>query len=162
MLNLAKLTGITPVEVIKCSDGDSFTAIISNRKTSCRLYGVDAPELGQVFGRHALNHLRNLIELKTLNGRIITYDCYRRVVVDLWAFSTMRIAVLLLRAGMAWHTPRWSPDRHQLQLAMDWAQEGRIGLWKDPHPVAPWIWRRQQGHRTMAMRTSRRWRIKRP
>jgi endonuclease YncB( thermonuclease family) len=162
MLEPPKHPATTPVQVVRCSDGDSFTAIISDRQTSCRLYGVDAPELGQHYGQDSMHHLRNLIELKTLPGRIITYDCYGRVIVDLWAFTTIRIAVLVLRAGMGWHTPRWSPARHELQHAMDWAREGRIGLWHDPHPVPPWTWRREQGHRTMAMRTSRRWRIKRP
>lgn len=162
MIALDRRREHVPVYVYNVSDGDSFWAEVGGRRVHCRLYGIDAPELPQPYGHQAWQELLKLIMGKTLNGRIITIDCYGRSVVDLMAFTTMRIGRLMLRAGMAWHTPRWSPDRHAFSEAMKWAREGRLGLWHDPAPVPPWTWRREQGHRIMAMRTSRRGRIKRP
>jgi endonuclease YncB( thermonuclease family) len=157
-----KIVTLTDIRIVKIADGDSFTAVINDRQSPCRLFGIDAPELGQRFGTAARMTLASLIAGRTLRGRIVTLDCYNRLVIDLWAFSTLRIGILMLRSGMSWHTPRWSPDRHKFSQAMTWARAGRIGLWFDPHPVPPWTWRRLQGHRNIAMRTSRRDRIKRP
>lgn len=150
------------VKILSVQDGDSFHARLNGKVAACRLYGIDAPELPQPFGRQAKRILSEMILGHTLRGSIKTLDCYGRVVVDLWAFSTIRVAVLLLRSGAAWHTPRWSPDRHELQKAMNWARDGWIGLWAQPHPIPPWTWRRNQGHDYMHSRGSRRRRLKHP
>jgi len=156
----------SPVHLAFCvtnvSDGDSFTAIVSGRRVKCRLYGIDAPELHQPFGPTAAENLRDLILDRVLEGRIITLDCYSRTVVDLWAYGAVRVALLMLRDGLAWHTPRWSPDRKGFSHAQHAARISRKGLWVDPCPAPPWTWRRQQGYRVMHARTSRRARVRRP
>lgn len=153
---------LIPIETVKVADGDSFQAIVNHCLSPCRLYGVDAPEMDQPFGRIAKGELSALLLGTVLSGRIITLDCYNRLVIDLWGFSTIRIGTLMLRAGLAWHTPRWSPDRRGFSKAQHHAREGRLGLWSDPDPIPPWKWRRMPGHRTMCQKTSRRQRIKRP
>ena len=153
---------LVPIEIVKVADGDSFSAVVNGIPTACRLFGVDAPEMDQPFGRQAKAELALLALGKTLQGRIITIDCYYRLVVDVWAFSTIRLGILMLRAGMAWHTPRWSPDRLAFTHAQHAARMARKGLWIDPDPVPPWTWRRLQGYRTMHQHTSRRSRVKRP
>jgi endonuclease YncB( thermonuclease family) len=153
---------VLDVHIVHVADGDSFTAVISKRIVKCRLFGIDAPELKQPHGQQARQHFAKLVLGKTLQGTIRTIDCYGRTVVDLWSFSTQRLGILLLRTGMAWHTPRWSPDRYAFKAAQEWAMAGRIGLWANPNPVPPWTWRRAQGSQYTRMMAKRRLRIRHP
>jgi endonuclease YncB( thermonuclease family) len=51
------------------------------------------------------------------------------------------------RPGYAWlyraYAAEQSPeDRERYELAEREAKERKVGLWRDPHPVPPWEWRR--------------------
>jgi micrococcal nuclease len=46
----------------------------------------------------------------------------------------------MVRAGMAWRYDKYSKDA-ELLAAQEAAKEGRLGLWRDREPVAPWDWR---------------------
>ncbi|MGH8655011.1 MAG: thermonuclease family protein [Gammaproteobacteria bacterium] len=53
-----------------------------------------------------------------------------------------------MQTGLAWHYKRYereqSPeDRVAYMRAEEKAQAERRGLWRDPHPVPPWEFRRR-------------------
>ena len=57
-----------PIKIIKIYDGDTITALTSQKeKIKIRLYGIDAPELKQPFGKASKRHLIDLISNKSLN-----------------------------------------------------------------------------------------------
>ena len=48
-------------KVIKVSDGDTITVLQDKRQIKVRLYGIDAPELKQPYGKKSKQFLSNLI-----------------------------------------------------------------------------------------------------
>ena len=51
-------------EVIKISDGDTIVVLSGKEQTKVRLYGIDAPELKQPYGKKSKQFLSNLITRK--------------------------------------------------------------------------------------------------
>jgi endonuclease YncB( thermonuclease family) len=142
-------------EVVGLSDGDTVT-VLDAQKTQykVRLAGIDAPEKRQPFGDRSRQHLASLafrrqvvIEWHKTDrwGRIVG-----KVVVD-------RIDVCLeqVRAGLAWHyldyAREQSPeDRSAYSEAERVARAKRLGLWRDPQPMAPWDFRRSQRQKPLS------------
>ena len=54
-----------PLKIIKIYDGDTITALTSKKeKIKIRLYGIDAPELKQPFGKASKRHLTERFKLQ--------------------------------------------------------------------------------------------------
>ncbi len=49
----------------------------------------------------------------------------------------------LVRNGFAWHFKRYSKDK-ELDALEAQARRQRLGLWRDPHPVSPWEFRKHE------------------
>ncbi len=121
---------VRPIFII---DGDSFIAAPDS--TVFRLWGVDAPELDQKWGKVARSAL---IEL--LHNRRATVEkrgeSYGRPVVRVTA-GGRDVALELLKMGLAWYVPKYAPDRKDYAAAHEEARKARRGLWSDPSPVSP-------------------------
>ena len=134
--------------VVGVHDGDSITLLdADNRQHKIRLDGIDAPELGQPFGRASKKHLVDM-----LAGREAVAECHK---IDRYRREVCRVLVdgadaglEQIRAGMAWYFRRYAnelpPDRRQQYADTEArAKAEQRGLWVDAEPVAPWDWRAQ-------------------
>lgn len=134
---LSQITG----KVVGISDGDTFTFLTNDKKQiKVRLYGVDCPEKGQPFGNEAKLYLSNLIFGKEVSIVEIKKDKFGRTVA-LVTFNKKSINEQLIEGGMAWHFTKYDRNLYWASLEMK-ARKAKTGLWKDPHPVAPWEWRK--------------------
>ncbi|OUT10435.1 hypothetical protein B9N62_10065 [Campylobacter concisus] len=63
LLILTPLISLTAEQskVIKISNGDTITVLSGKEQTKVRLYGIDAPELKQPYGKKSKQFLANLI-----------------------------------------------------------------------------------------------------
>ena len=55
--------------------------------------------------------------------------------------------------GMAWHD-EWFDKSAGLAQAQAGARAARKGLWSDPAPVAPWVWRKTENDRKAAAKAA--------
>ena len=63
------------------TDGDTITLLdVDNRQHKIRLDGIDAPELGQPFGRASKQHLAELLANREAVAECSKIDRYRREV----------------------------------------------------------------------------------
>jgi len=69
------------------------------------------------------------------------YDFYGRLLAVIENEQKQIVNQELVRQGMAWHFKRYSSDATYADLEQE-ARENRVGLWKDPNPIAPWEWRK--------------------
>jgi endonuclease YncB( thermonuclease family) len=135
------------VYITAVSDGDSLTGekqTASGKEIiQMRLYGIDAPDKRQAFGKEAWQFLESLCLNKTLYYDPVSgSDRFRRVIAIAWMpENRMSVNALMLKNGMAWLDPvhcqrricrRWD----KIQAA---AQAKRIGLWSDKNAVPPWV-----------------------
>ena len=140
-----------PGHLVAIDDSDKL--VISYHDTKdffpVRLYGIDAPEKGQPYWQEAKDFLYNLSVGKWVKvllaansgseGRLIA-------IVDLPNGTLANEE--LVKAGLAWvHDeidvdPDWEKNLKALEQE---ARESKRGLWADPHPVPPWVYRKARG-----------------
>jgi endonuclease YncB( thermonuclease family) len=128
--------------VIRVSDGDTLTIQdVHQRVYRVRLDEIDAPELGQAFGKRSRESLAEMCSDKTAYVVTKGADRYGRTL------GRVRCAGVdanseQVRRGMAWVFDRYVRSNSPL-YALQWeAQAIRRGLWSDPQPTAPWRWRK--------------------
>lgn len=141
--------------IVGISDGDTLTARCDaaagqlEQTIRVRLAEIDAPEKAQPFGDRSRQHLAQLCfqqraEVAPLPGSAGT-DRYGRTVARVTCDGVDANADQV-RAGMAWVFDRYARDLTLYDLQAT-ARRSRVGLWADPHPVAPWEWRRESHRR---------------
>jgi endonuclease YncB( thermonuclease family) len=127
--------------VVSVHDGDTLTVLVDRRQVKVRLKDIDAPEIGQPFGRNARQSLSDLCFGKLAAIEIRGRDRYRRTIAQVTCSGTDANAEQV-RRGLAWTYARFTRRDSPLFEVEREARAGRRGLWTDPAPVAPWDWRR--------------------
>ncbi len=135
--------------VVEVADGDTLTVLDAQKKQhKIRLLGIDAPEKAQPFGQKSKESLSGLAFQKQVQVRSSKQDRYGRTVGQVFV-GNMDVCLEQVRLGMAWHYKTYqreqSPeDRVLYDRAESQAREQRVGLWQDPSPVEPSVFRRQK------------------
>lgn len=122
-----------------------------------RFQGIDAPERKQPFGNRAREALSDLVYMKEAELRCNKTDRYKRHICSVWIAPgsaphgprTLDAGLAMVTAGIAWwyraYAREQSPqDRGKYEFAEQEAKARKVGLWRDPEPVAPWDWRKGQ------------------
>ena len=132
-------------------DGDTIDVLTAKFETlRIRLSGIDAPELGQAFGRNAKAALSSLAFTRQVTIEWHKRDRYGRLVGKV-TLEGRDIALEMLTLGMAWHyrqfeTAQRVADRGRYQAAEKQARAARRGLWSDAAPEPPWEYRGRHSH----------------
>jgi micrococcal nuclease len=132
-------------KAIKIIDGDTFDLLTDdNRNIRVRLFGIDCPERGQPFYKVCKNALADRCNGQPLKIIKRDQDRYKRMVADVYTVTDNQwINEQMVACGFAWHFTRYS-NNSILAAAGQQAKAAKLGLWKDPSPVAPWEWRQQK------------------
>lgn len=120
----------------------------ASRQHKIRLQGIDAPELGQPFGRVARDRLAALAKGKAAEIRGQGKDRYGRLLASV-AIEGDDLGRRLVAEGLAWHYTRYSEDAG-LAAAENAARAAERGLWAEREPVPPWEWRASERDRKAA------------
>ena len=143
-----KIAG-SSIEIIKVIDGDSLRIRIDESSPiTVRLYGIDAPEYKQKYGKEAQYFLHDLVNNNAIESlEIINIDRYDRPVVVMSLAHGLSVQEELLKNGMAWYYERFCKIEalcvNFKKLAKN-AKNERLGLWADASPKAPWNWKKQK------------------
>jgi endonuclease YncB( thermonuclease family) len=131
--------------VVKVLDGDSLQVREEKTVREIRLYGIDAPEYGQAYGKRARRFARRLAHRQPVRVEVLDIDRYGRAVSLVWTAEHM-LNRELVRAGLAWHYPRYcrrQPLCSELEELQAAARKQELGLWRAADPLPPWQWKRQ-------------------
>jgi endonuclease YncB( thermonuclease family) len=139
-------------KVVKVADGDTITLLVDREQHRIRLASIDAPETshgsaepGQPFGEAASKYLASLVAGNTLTLQCFERDHYSREICDVPLQGTTANR-LLVQNGFAWANQQGGGKylRDQSLPALQAkAQADKLGLWSEPKPVPPWVWRYQ-------------------
>lgn len=121
------------------ADGDTLYANVDGHSIRIRLAQIDAPEKAQAFGRRSEQSLRELVGKKQVELTWKSLDRYGRPIAQA-SVDGLDVNAEQVRRGFAWVFRRYSKDTALLALESQ-AKAARLGLWADPHPIAPWEWR---------------------
>lgn len=158
-LVLGLLLATSSYAELVCSvhDGDSIRVA----KTSCkpakstkpiRLWGIDAPELGQPLAKESRNYLKAITQGKQVQIVECVGKSYQRKVCRV-QLPTSRgprqgddVGVLMVRAGFAYDYPQFSKMAYHRPQAE--AQNARAGVWGLPNGgIRPWQYRKMKRHK---------------
>jgi len=133
------------VQVVGVTDGDTIKVLIEGQQVKIRLYGIDAPESGQSYGRAAQTALKQIIAGRKITIKTVDHDRYGRSVALVYA-DGMNVNEIMASSGYAWIYPQYC----KASFCEEWrgkeiiARNNKNGLWQDVHPTPPWEWRRKK------------------
>ena len=106
-------------------DGDS---IIRGDGVRMRLYGIDAPERDQPYGREARKVLKQYMPL-VAKMKEYDEDRYGRLIVELFTEDDKSINAAMICSGAAWWYEYYAPDRPQFKQCQANAQKNKLICW---------------------------------
>ena len=128
-------------QVVNVHDGDTLTVLVDRNQVRVRLTDIDAPELGQAFGKRSKDSLADICAGKSAFVIWKSKDRYHRTLGRV-SCANVDANSEQVRRGMAWVYERYAPKNSPLYKVESRAREQGLGLWADPWPVAPWEWRK--------------------
>jgi len=148
---LTLLTFIAPAKawdgkVVGVSDGDTITVMHNGRGERIRVYGIDAPENSQDFGKRAKQFASNQVFGEIVTIEPIDVDRYGRTVSIVVYGRGQNLSEELIKAGYAWVYRKYCTLRFCGEwqgLEHDARIEG-VGLWSQSQPIPPWIFRKKR------------------
>lgn len=135
----ADMTG----RVVRVNDGDTLTVLVDRKQVKVRIASIDAPELGQPFGRRSGKALSDLCAGKNATFEETGKDRYGRTIGPVNC-GGLDAATEQVRAGLAWVYVKYAPKGSALYRIEERAREERIGLWESNTRIPPWEWRQRQ------------------
>lgn len=129
--------------VVGVHDGDTITVLMGKEQYKIRLDGIDAPELSQAFGRVSKQFASDFAFGKVARVKVSGMDRYGRYLGEVFV-GGKSLNRAILAAGLAWWYRQYSKDESLGALEAA-ARAKRLGLWKDPAPLAPWDYRKRKG-----------------
>ena len=142
----AQVRRLTDIHVV---DGDSFECRSDREETRVRLYGIDAPELGQLGGQDAAERLAAIIQAsEPLLMEVMDIDQYGRVVGLLYSrrsSGTDSVNLRMVREGYAYAFTRFGGGNLGFKAAQHDARRARRGIWRGGPAGGerPWDYRRR-------------------
>lgn len=125
-------------KVVSIHDGDTITVLQGKQQAKIRLYGIDAPELKQPYGKKSKQFLANLIAGEVVEVDENGEDRYKRTIGTVY-LGGIDINAQMVANGYAWAYRKFS-KKYTAQESQ--AKKQRLGLWRDKEPVPPWEWRK--------------------
>ena len=135
-------------KVIRVVDGDSVNVIslLEKEELKLRLYGIDAPEWKQAYGKESKDALKGLLGTNTeISVNILDKDRYKRLICEIH-LNNLDISVneWMISEGNAWHYVKYAPDDINLKQAEENARNNKLGLWSAIDPTPPWEYRKNK------------------
>ena len=142
---LAPAAPVFSARVVKVIDGDSLGVIGSTgEKRELRLWGIDAPESRQRYGKQAKMLLAAMVQERRVEVQGKDIDVYNRLVALVWVDGAL-VNEELVRQGAAWVYEHFCRERicDRWQRLQEEARYERRGLWAWPKPRPPWRYRKK-------------------
>jgi|GEM_PF-461727 len=122
-------------------DGDTVDLLDNGmQRHRIRLFGIDAPESRQAFGRQATVFLADMLEGQRVEVVRKDKDRYGRTIGQIMLHGR-DINRLMVQKGYAWayrhYSEAYVKDENR-------ARRLRIGLWRDKNPVEPYLFRKKR------------------
>lgn len=131
-------------KVVKVKDGDTIVVLDSqNNQTTIRLAEVDCPEKSQAFGAKAKDFTIEQVATKNVTYQVETTDRYGRTIAKVYYDGGKYLSEEIIKMGFGWHYKQYSSSEKLVQLERN-ARKQKLGLWFDPSPIEPQLFRKQK------------------
>jgi micrococcal nuclease len=129
--------------VVAVHGGDTLTVQSGPSLYKVRLSDVDAPELGQVFGKQAQQFTEQSVLGRQVWVTVSLVDAQSRRIGEVITEDGRVLNEELVHAGLAWHYRVHPVKNERLQQLERFAFTQKLGLWVEKEPLPPWEFRRE-------------------
>ncbi|MCB0362437.1 MAG: thermonuclease family protein [Bdellovibrionales bacterium] len=124
---------------LSCHDGDTCRVETMTKDLwKIRLWGIDAPETKQAYGRESQSFIEKLVK-----GKALQLEChgmsFDRHTCRIFSDGT-DVGQQLVLAGLAWEAPQYSKKTYSPQMTL--AKNEKRGLWQETSLVSPYCFRK--------------------
>lgn len=126
-------------KVVSIHDGDTIAILQGKQQIKVRLFGIDAPELKQPYGKKSKQFLANLVAGEIVEVEENGKDRYKRTIGTIF-LNDKDINAQMVANGYAWAYRKFS-KKYAPQESR--AKKQGLGLWRDKNPIPPWEWRKR-------------------
>lgn len=137
--------------VVSVLDGDTIEVLHSNRAERIRLNGIDCPEKGQAYGKKAKQATSALVFGKEVRLQTFGKDKYGRTIADVLLTDGTNVNHELAKNGWCWWYRKYAPGDVELEKLEKAAREAKKGLWVDPAPIPPWVYRKARREQSLQL-----------
>jgi len=133
-------------KVERIIDGDTIKVHYGATRIKVRLWGIDTPEYRQGYSQVAKKLTSRLVKDARVTLEVKDWDDYGRMVAIVTMADKRILNEELLKSGLAWVHIYYCKD----PICDKWygfeqlAREQQKGLWRDPSPVPPWVWKHKK------------------
>ena len=127
-------------KVVGVHDGDTLTVLADGAEHKIRLAEIDAPETKQAFGTRAKQTLSDLCFGQQAIVSPVVTDKYGRTVGKVRC-NGIDASIYQAENGMAWAYLKYLMPSSLIPAAESIARAEKRGLWIDPDPSPPWLFR---------------------
>ena len=131
-------------QVVRITDGDTLEVQGQSGELVIRLWGVDAPEMDQVWGMESKVALGTLCFGEKVHVDVVDVDRFKRRVCTIRLPDGRDVSNEMLRAGAVWWYQDYAPRDAVKKGLQDEARAGKIGLWSHSPCEAPWSHRHRR------------------
>ena len=128
--------------VVSVYDGDTIT-VRTDETIKIRLYGIDAPELKQLFGQASKQALSGLVFGKKVTVKPDKKDRYGRTIARV-EIDGRDVSVQMVGTGMAHWYQQYAKHDTELQSAQTKAKSAKLGVWSVRDTIVPWEYRKNK------------------
>ena len=128
-------------KVIGVLDGDTIDVLHEKKPERIWLLALIVLEKGQPFGQKAKQATSGLLFGKDVRIETHGRDKHRRTLGAVFQ-GEANINHALVKEGWCWWFSKFVPKDAVLQQFEQEAKEAKKGLWADPNPTPPWLYRR--------------------
>lgn len=130
--------------VVAVERGDllKVTLVETGAIETVRLFGIDAPNIGQRFGKESREFTESLAQEKLVLLEEVSVDDKGRTVANVILPDGGRLNSLILKEGWAWWSREKTPGNEFYQALEHQARVRKLGLWQDRNPIPPREWRK--------------------
>jgi micrococcal nuclease len=136
-------------KVVGVLDGDTIEALHNHHAEHIRLNGIDCPEKGQAYGKKAKQAASALVFGKEVKLQTHGKDKYGRTIADVFLPDGTNVNYALVKDGWCWWYRKYAPGNVVLEELERGARGAGLGLWADPTPVPPWVYRKARGGKAL-------------
>jgi len=115
-------------KVVEVVDGDTF--FIQNRQP-IRLYGINAPEIGNCYSEQSKDELSKMILGKEVRLTGLQADHYGRVVADVFLKDGTYINLNMVKGGYAVYIRAYDQNIEKIKEAGGIARQNKIGIFSN-------------------------------
>ncbi len=115
--------------VVSVLDGDTIEVLHNQHPERIRLSGIDCPEKGQAYGKHAAS---DLAFGKEVTIHTYGHDKYGRTIADVVLSAGTNVHHELVKDGWCWWYRKYALSDTMLEKLEAEARAARRGLWVDP------------------------------